>query len=79
DFRQRLQDGHERFRKRLDAEANEACTDLFFDVRNALTESVFRLDLRASQIDAPLQETFRIGEAADELVLRSQRFAHRGG
>ena len=77
DFRQRLRDSRDQFHDRLAAETTEVCHDLFFDVRHALTESLFRLDLRAAQLDAPLQETFQIGEAADEMVLRSQHYAAR--
>jgi signal recognition particle receptor subunit beta len=77
DFRQKLRDSRDEFHDRLNTETVEVCHELFFDVRHALTESLFRLDLRASQLEAPLQETFRIGEAADELVLRSQHYATR--
>lgn len=75
EFRQTLRRSREAFHHRLDAETSEIIEDLFFDVRQALSESLFRLDLRASHLDAPLEETFRIGEAADEMVLRSQRLA----
>jgi len=46
---------------------------LFYEVRQALTESLFRLDLQAS-FNAPLlQETFQIGEAASDMVMFSER------
>ncbi|HEV8184681.1 MAG TPA: hypothetical protein VGP40_01910, partial [Chthoniobacterales bacterium] len=63
------------FQKRLNTETTEIIEDLFFDARHALMECLFRLDLRSSELDAPLEETFRIGETADEMVLRSQRAA----
>ena len=77
DFREKLAKSRAEFNVRLEAETTAACEELFFDIRHALTESLFRLDLRTSHLDAPLEETFRIGEAADELVLRSQHFARR--
>lgn len=73
EFREKLRESRDEFQASLDAETSEVCAELFFDVRHALTESLFRLDVRASHLDAPLDETFRIGEAADELVMRSQR------
>lgn len=75
DFRRTLRDSRDAFHERLDHETSEIIEDLFFDVRQALAESLFRLDLRASQLEPPLEETFRIGEAADEMVLRSQSAA----
>ena len=77
EFRQKLRDSRDEFHDRLNAETSDVCQELFFDVRHSLSESLFRLDLRASHVDAPLQETFRIGEAADEMVLRSQHLATR--
>ena len=74
-FRQTLRVSRDEFRNRLDSETSDILEDLFFDVRHALAESLFRLDLRTEQLAAPLDETFRIGEAADEMVLRSQRSA----
>nr|MBA2270107.1 dynamin family protein [Chthoniobacterales bacterium] len=77
EFRQKLRDSRDEFHDRLSSETSDVCQELFFDVRHALAESVFRLELRATHVDAPLQETFRIGEAADEMVLRSQHLATR--
>ena len=74
-FRQALRRSRDAFQKRLNAETTEIIEDLFFDARHALMECLFRLDLRSSELDAPLEETFRIGETADEMVLRSQRAA----
>jgi hypothetical protein len=75
DFKEKLSASRDRFHAQLETETSAICDDLFFDVRHSLTESIFRLDVRSSQVDAPLSETFRIGEAADEMVLRSQNFS----
>ena len=73
DFKQRLGDSQQQFRDRLDAEFSEIFDRLFYEVRQALTESLFRLDLQAS-FNAPLlEETFQIGEAASDMVIVSQR------
>jgi hypothetical protein len=73
DFKQRLGDSQQQFRERLNSEFGEIFDRLFYDVRQALTESLFRLDLQAS-FNAPLlEETFQIGEAASDLVIVSQR------
>src|SRR2546421_3358490 len=73
DFKQRLGDSQPQFRDRLEAEFGEIFDKLFYEVRQALTESLFRLDLQAS-FNAPLlEETFQIGEAASDMVIVSQR------
>jgi ribosome biogenesis GTPase A len=73
DFKQRLGDSQAQFRERLDAEFSEIFDQLFYEVRQALKESLFRLDLQAS-FNAPLlEETFQIGEAASDMVIVSQR------
>jgi AraC-like DNA-binding protein len=73
DFKQRLGDSEQHFRDRLDEEFGEIFDRLFYEVRQALTESLFRLDLQAS-FNAPLlEETFQIGEAASDMVIVSQR------
>ncbi|MCA1657952.1 MAG: dynamin family protein, partial [Verrucomicrobiaceae bacterium] len=73
DFKQRLGDSRQEFNARLDAEFNQTFDRLFYEVRQALTESLFRLDLQAS-FNAPLlEETFQIGEAASDMVIVSQR------
>ncbi len=73
DFKQRLGDSQQQFRDRLDSEFGEIFDRLFYEVRQALTESLFRLDLQAS-FNAPLlEETFQIGEAASDMVIVSQR------
>lgn len=73
DFKQRLGDSQQNFRERIDSEFGEIFEHLFYEVRQALTESLFRLDLQAS-FNAPLlEETFQIGEAASDMVIVSQR------
>jgi small GTP-binding protein len=73
DFKQRLGDSRQEFNARLDAEFSQTFDRLFYEVRQALTESLFRLDLQAS-FNAPLlEETFQIGEAASDMVIVSQR------
>jgi hypothetical protein len=73
DFKQRLGDSQQQFRDRLESEFGEIFDRLFYEVRQALTESLFRLDLQAS-FNAPLlEETFQIGEAASDMVIVSQR------
>jgi hypothetical protein len=73
DFRERLGHSQQEFRGRLESEFEEIFEHLFYEVRQALTESLFRLDLQAS-FNAPLlEETFQIGEAASDMVIVSQR------
>lgn len=73
DFRQKLGDSRQVFHDRLDSEFSQIFDSLFYEVRQALTETIFRLDLQAS-FNAPLlEETFQIGEAASDMVMVSQR------
>jgi GTPase SAR1 family protein len=73
DFRQKLGDSRQEFHDRLDSEFSQIFDDLFYQVRQVLTETLFRLDLQAS-FNAPLlEETFQIGEAASDMVMVSQR------
>jgi|GEM_PF-451951 len=73
DFRQKLGDSRQEFHDRLDSEFSEVFDGLFYEVRQALTETLFRLELQAS-FNAPLlEETFQIGEAASDMVMVSQR------
>jgi predicted GTPase len=73
DFRQKLGDSRQEFHARLDSEFSQIFDGLFYEVRQALTETLFRLDLQAS-FNAPLlEETFQIGEAASDMVMVSQR------
>jgi hypothetical protein len=73
DFSQRLGDSRQEFHDRVEAEFSKIFEGLFAEVRRALTESLFRLDLQAS-FNAPLlQETFTLGESASDMVIVSQR------
>ena len=73
DFRQKLGDSSQEFHDRLDFEYSQMFDGLFYEVRQALTESLFRLDLQAS-FNAPLlEETFQVGEAASDMVMFSER------
>ena len=73
DFRQQLGDSSQEFHDRLDFEYSQMFDGLFYEVRQALTESLFRLDLQAS-FNAPLlEETFQLGEAASDMVMFSER------
>lgn len=73
DFKQRLGDSQQHFRGRLESEFGEIFDRLFYEVRQGLTESLFRLDLQASFNTPLLEETFQIGEAASDMVIVSQR------
>lgn len=72
DFREELGDSRKEFRDRLESHMTEIFDGLFYEVRQALTESVFRLDVQASFVTPLLEETFQVGEAASEMILRSQ-------
>lgn len=73
DFKQKLGDSRQEFHARLDSEFSQVFDGLFYEVRQVLTETLFRLELQAS-FNAPLlEETFRIGEAASDMVMVSQR------
>jgi ribosome biogenesis GTPase A len=75
DFKQKLGDSRKEFHDRLDSEFSQIFDGLFYEVRQALTEALFRLDLQAS-FNAPLLgETFQIGEAASDMVMVSQRIS----
>lgn len=73
DVRQQLGDSRQEFHDLLESEISEIFDGLFNEVRQALAETVFRLDLRASHLTPVLDEAFRVGEAASEMVLRSRR------
>ena len=77
DFREKLGSSRKEFQDRLEAHMNEVFEGLFDEVRQALRESVFRLEVQTSFIEPLLQETFQVGEAAAEMILRSQRIAVR--
>ena len=73
DFRQKLGHSREEFHDRLDFEYSQMFDGLFYEVRQALTESLFRLDLQASFTAPLLEETFQIGEAASDMIMFSER------
>ncbi len=73
DFRQKLADSRKDFRERLESEFDENFEGFFLEVNQALAETIFRLDLEASHLTPVLEETFRIGEAASEMLLNFQR------
>jgi GTPase SAR1 family protein len=73
EFRQKLGVSRDEFQKRLDAEFTELFEGLFYEVRQALSETIFRLDLQASHVTPVVEETFRIGETASEMLLGFQR------
>ena len=73
DFRRKLGDSRKEFHQRLDAELSLIFEGLFLEVRQALAETIFRLDLQASHITPVFEETFRIGETASEMLLGFQQ------
>jgi len=75
DFKQRLGDSRQEFHARLDFEYSKMFDGVFYEVRQALKESLFRVDLQAS-FNAPLlAETFQLGDAASDMVMYSERLA----
>jgi len=75
DFKKRLGDSRQEFHARLDFEYSKMFDGVFYEVRQALKESLFRVDLQAS-FNAPLlAETFQLGEAASDMVMYSERLA----
>jgi GTPase SAR1 family protein len=73
DFKQRLGDSRQEFHDRLDSEFSQIFDGLFYEIRQALTETLFRLDLQTSFNTPLLEETFQIGESASDMVIVSQR------
>ena len=73
DFKQRLGDSRQEFHDRLDSEFSQIFDGLFYEIRQALTETLFRLDLQTSFNTPLLKETFQIGESASDMVIVSQR------
>jgi len=73
DFKQRLGDSRQEFHDRLDSEFSQIFDGLFYEIRQALTETLFRLDLQTSFNPPLLEETFQIGESASDMVIVSQR------
>ncbi len=73
DFRQKLGASRTEFRDRLEAHIAQIFDGLFYEVHQALTESIFRLEVQQSFIAPLLEETFQVGESAAEMILRVQR------
>jgi hypothetical protein len=73
EYQQRLGDSRQQFHEHLVAEFSQLFDSLFYEVRQALTESLFRLELQASFNTPLVEETFSIGEAASDMVIVSQR------
>lgn len=73
EFQEKLDDSCREFQARLEPEVSQVLEAMFFNIRQALAESLFRLNLRATQIDAPAQEAWEIGERAAELLSNFQR------
>ncbi len=72
-FRLKLVDSRKQFHARLDAEFADAFDGLFYEVRQALSEAILRLELQSSHLTPVLDETFRVGETASDLLLDFQR------
>ncbi len=73
DFREKLGDSRKEFRDRLEEEFGQIFDGLFYELRQALGETIFRLDLQASHLTPIMDETFRIGETSSEMLLGFQR------
>jgi GTP-binding protein EngB required for normal cell division len=73
DVRQKLGESRKQFRLRLQSEISQVFDGLLDEVRHDLTETIFRLDVQSSQITPLLDETFKIGEVASEMILRSRQ------
>ncbi len=77
DFRERLGTSRNDFRVRLEAHLSPIVDEMFNDVRNALRESILRLDMQLSFVEPLLEETFQVGESASETTLRAQQMRLR--
>lgn len=73
EFRGKLGTSRKEFRQRLESHLAQIFDGLFYEVQQALTEASFRLEVQESFIAPLLDETFQIGEAAAEMILRVQR------
>ncbi|MEP6821558.1 MAG: dynamin family protein [Chthoniobacterales bacterium] len=73
DFRQKLGASRKEFRDQLEAHIAQIFDGLFYEVHQALKESIFRLEVQQSFIAPLLEETFQVGESAAEMILRVQR------
>ncbi|MEP6809154.1 MAG: dynamin family protein [Chthoniobacterales bacterium] len=73
DFRQKLGASRKEFRQRIESHIAQIFDGLFYEVHQALTESIFRLDVQESFVEPLLEETFQVGEGAADMILRVQR------
>ncbi len=73
DFRQKLGASRKEFRERLEAHIAQIFDGLFYEVQQALKETIFRLEMQQSFIAPLVEETFQVGESAAEMILRVQR------
>lgn len=73
EFRQKLGVSRQEFHARLATEFEQVFEGLFGELREILTDAVFRLDLQAFHLKPVAQETFALGEAAGEQLLHFQR------
>jgi hypothetical protein len=71
--RQKLGDSRREFRRRLETEIGQIFGGVLNDVRADLQETIARLDFQRSHVEALLEETFQIGEAASEMVMLSHK------
>lgn len=77
DFRRKLGASRQEFRRRIETHIAQIFDDIFHEVRQALTESIFQLGVQDSFLSPLLEETFQVGESASESILRAQRIAVR--
>lgn len=73
EFREKIGASRDEFHRRLQADFSQIFDSIFFEVRQALAEPIFRLDLEASHIAPVVEEIFRTGENASEMMLLFQR------
>ncbi len=73
EFRRRVDQSRAEFQQRLERELADIVVNLFYSVRQALSEPIFRLELRASQIASPTRDAFTIAQAATELLAGFRR------
>ncbi len=68
DFREKIGDSRKEFRERLETEFSQIFDGLFFEVRQALAETIFRLELQSAHVAPLLQEIFHTGQTASEML-----------
>ena len=73
EFQEKLDESCREFQARLEPEIGKVVESMFFNLRESLSESLFRLDLRSTQLDPTAQEAWQIGETAAELLSNFRR------